>query len=146
VRWLRILWVGVVVGVVFVILDVVLNANPLGAQALEFYAPIARDEVLMPVGIVSDLVSGFLIVLFFTLFYSSLPSSSGIVKGIIFGLIVSFLRVVMNVAASITMFQVPMISALYALGAGILEMTILGFLAGLLYRPRQAQSGADLSR
>lgn len=145
-RWLRILWAGIVVGVVFVILDAVLNANPLGAQALEFYAPIAREGVLIPVGIVSDIVSGFLIVLFFALFYNSLPSSSGIVKGIIFGLIVGYLKVIMNVAASFSMFQMPLTAALYTLGAGILEITVLGFLAGLLYQPYQTQSGADLSR
>jgi len=135
-NWFRILWVAVVVGVAFVILDALINANPLGVKALEFYAPIMRNGILMPVGIVADIVSGFLIVLFFALFYKSLPSSSGIVKGIIFGLIVGYLRVVMNVAAQFTMFQMSAGSALYALGAGVLEMTILGFLAGLLYRPR----------
>lgn len=138
-KWLRILWVGVVVGVVFIILDALINANPLGVKALEFYTPIARDGILLPVGIVSDLVSGFLIVGFFALFYKSLPTSSGIVKGIIFGLIAGYLRVVMNVAASFTMFKMPAGSALYTLCAGMVEMVILGLLAGLLYRSHSAK-------
>jgi|GEM_PF-467382 len=141
-KWLRILWVGVVVGVVFIILDALINANPLGIKALEFYTSIMRDGILMPVGIVSDLVSGFVITFFFALFYKSLPSSSGIVKGIIFGLILGYLRVVMNVAAHFTMFKMPLGSMFYALGSGIVEMVVLGFLAGLLYRPRSAKQSA----
>ena len=135
-NWLRILWVGLVVGVAFIILDAVLHANPLGARALEFYLPIAREGTLIPVGIASDLVSGFLIVLFFGLFRTALPGSSGVGKGVIFGLIVSYLRVAMNVAASYTMFRMPVTSALYTLASGTFEMTFLGFLTGLLYRPR----------
>jgi hypothetical protein len=48
VNWLRILWVGLVAGVVFAILDALINANPMGARALAFYKPIARGQFRMP--------------------------------------------------------------------------------------------------
>lgn len=135
-NWLRILWVGLVVGVAFIILDAALHANPIGSNALAFYKPIARKQFLMPVGIAADVLSGLVMVFFFALLYPSFPTSSGIVKGIVFGLMVSFFRVVMNAAASYAMFQMPTGAFLYTLISGILEMSALGFLSGLLYKPK----------
>lgn len=127
---------GLIAGVVFVMLDALINANPIGANALAFYKPVARGQFLMPVGIVTDIISGLVIVFFFALLYPSLPTSSGILKGLVFGLMLSFFRVVMNAAASFAMFEMPAGSLLYVLLSGILEMTLLGFLTGLLYRPK----------
>lgn len=135
-NWLRILWVGLIVGVAFVLLDFAFNANPLAAKALAFYEPIARGQFLMSLGIAADMISGLVLVFFFALLFPALPSSSGILKGLVFGLIVAYLRVVMNTVASYAMFSMPTGAFFYVLVSGILEMTVLGFLAGLLYRPR----------
>lgn len=135
-NWLRILWVGLVVGVAFVLLDAVINANPIGAKSLAFYKPIARGQFLMSLGIASDIFSGFVIVFFFALLYQALPTSSGIVKGIIFGLMASFFRVFMNAVASFAMFDMPAGAFFYTLVTGIIEMSALGFIAGLLYKPK----------
>jgi hypothetical protein len=125
-----------IVGIAFVLLDFIINANPIAAKALSFYLPISRKQFLMPLGVASDIFSGFAIVFFFALLYPALPTPSGIVKGIVFGLIAGFFRVFMNAVASFAMFDMPAGAFVYTLLAGIVEMSTLGFLAGLLYKPK----------
>jgi hypothetical protein len=122
---------SVVSGILFGILDGVINANPLARRLYEVYKPIARTSVNPLAGIVIDLVYGFVMAGVFLLLYKSLPGETGLVKGVSFAFLAWFLRVVMYAAAQWVMFNVPVEALLYSLVTGLGEMLILGVFYGL---------------
>ncbi len=123
--------VSVVSGILFGILDGVINANPLAQRLYEVYKPIARTSLNPVAGMAIDLVYGFVLAGVFLLLYKSLPGEAGLVKGVSFALLAWFFRVVMQAASQWVMFKVPVETALYSLVAGLGEMLILGALYGL---------------
>jgi hypothetical protein len=127
--------VSVISGILFGILDGLINANPLATRLFEAYKPIAKTSVNFVAGVIIDLVYGFVLAGLFLLLYNSLPGVAGVVKGVGFGLIVWFLRVVMSVASQWMMWQVPAKALLYTLLAGLGEMLVLGVVYGLALHP-----------
>jgi hypothetical protein len=127
--------VSLISGIVFGILDGLMNANPLATRLFEVYKPIAKTSINFMVGMIIDLAYGFILAAIFLLLYSSLPGETGIVKGVSFALLVWFLRVVMSVASQWMMFKVPVKALLYTLLTGLGEMLILGILYGLALNP-----------
>lgn len=127
--------VSVVSGLLFGILDGVINANPLARRLYKVYEPIAKTSLNVPVGIAIDIGYGFVLAGIFLLLYTSLPGDIGIMKGISYAVVVWFFRVVMYVASQLMMFTVPKRSLLYTLIAGFCEMCILGILYGLTLVP-----------
>ena len=127
--------VSVVSGILFGILDGVINANPLAQRLYEIYKPIARTSINPLAGIVIDLVYGFVMAGVFLLLYKSLPGETGLIKGVSFAFLAWFFRVVMYTASQWVMFQVPARTLLYTLVTGLAEMLILGVLYGLTLRP-----------
>jgi hypothetical protein len=127
--------VSIVGGILFGILDGVINANPVAIRLFEVYKPIAKTSVNFVAGLIIDLAYGFILAALFLLLYGSLPGEAGLVKGVSFALIVWFLRVVMSVASQWMMFKVPVKALLYTLLAGLGEMLILGILYGLFLHP-----------
>ena len=127
--------VSIVSGILFGILDGVINANPLAQRLYEVYKPIARTSINLLAGILIDLVYGFIMAGVFLLLYSSLPGETGFVKGVSFALLVWFFRVVMSAASQWVMYKVPVAALLYSLVAGLGEMLILGVLYGLTLKP-----------
>ena len=127
--------VSVVSGVLFGVLDALVNANPLAQRLYEVYKPIAKTSINPVAGIAIDLVYGFVMAGVFLVLYQSLPGEAGIVKGISFALVVWFFRVVMYVATQWMMFDVSLEILLYTLLAGLGEMLILGILYGLALQP-----------
>jgi len=121
----------VVSGVLFGIMDGVVNANPFAQRLLEVYKPIARTSVNPVAGIVIDLAYGFVMAGVFLLLYESLPGSSGLLKGISFAVLVWFFRVAMSIASQWMMFRVRAQTVLYSLLTGLGEMRVLGILYGL---------------
>jgi hypothetical protein len=132
---LRYIIVGVVGGILFGILDGMINANPLAQRLYEVYKPIARTSINPLAGIVIDLVYGFVLAGVFLLLYKSLPTETGLVKGVSFACLVWFFRVVMYAASQWVMFNVPVEALLYSLVTGLGEMLILGALYGLTLKP-----------
>jgi hypothetical protein len=132
---IRYIVVSIVSGLLFGVLDGVINANPLAQRLYEVYKPIARTSVSVPTGIVIDLVYGFVMAGVFLLLYESLPGDANFVKGVSFALLVWFFRVVMGVAGQWMTFNVPIATLFYSLVAGLGEMLILGILYGLTLRP-----------
>jgi hypothetical protein len=126
---------SVVSGILFGILDGVINANPLARRLYEVYKPIARTSVNPLAGIVIDLVYGFVMAGVFLLLYKSLSGETGLVKGVSFAFLVWFFRVVMYTASQWVMFKVPVEALLYSLVTGLGEMLILGVLYGLTLKP-----------
>jgi hypothetical protein len=127
--------VSVVSGILFGVLDGVINANPLAQRLYEVYKPIARVSINPVAGIVIDLVYGFIMAGVFLLLYTSLPGETGFVKGLSFACLAWFFRVVMHAASQWVMFNIPVETALYSLAAGLGEMLILGVLYGLTLKP-----------
>ena len=127
--------VGLAAGLLFAIMDGLINANPVAQRLYSMYRPIARKSVNAPLGLTFDLVSGIVMAFLFVALTSSLPGG-WVTKGIAFGLIAWFFRVAMGSASQAVMFQVPASTVLYGLCTGLAEMIVLGLLYGALLRPR----------
>ena len=127
--------VSVVSGILFGVLDGLINANPMARRLYDVYKPIAKTSINPVAGIAIDLVYGFVMAGVFLVLYASLPGEAGIVKGISFALVGWFFRVVMYVATQWMMFNVPAATLVYTLIAGLGEMLILGILYGLALKP-----------
>jgi hypothetical protein len=127
--------VSIVSGVLFGVLDGLMNANPLAASLYEVYKPIARTSINIAAGTAIDLIYGFVLAGVFLLLYQSLPGQVGLVKGISFAVVVWFFRVVMYVASQWVMFNIPSSALFYTLVTGLGEMLILGILYGLTLKP-----------
>jgi len=116
-------------------MDAVINANPLARKLLEVYKPIAKTSLNVPLGIVIDLVYGFVMAGIFLLLYTALPGETGLVKGISFTILAWFFRVVMSVASNWMMYKVPGKTLVYTLLTGLGEMLVLGIIYGLFLKP-----------
>jgi hypothetical protein len=127
--------VSVISGILFGIMDGLINANPIAIKLFEVYQPIARTRVNFVAGMLIDLAYGFILAGLFLLVYTSLPGSVGLVKGVCFGLMAWFFRVLMNAASQWMIFKVPLKTLLYTLLTGLGEMLILGILYGLALQP-----------
>ena len=134
------LWVSVVTGVLFGILDGLINANPVARRLYEAFEPIARDSLNAVAGLLIDLLYGFALAGLFLLLYRSLPGDPGWLKGLSLGAIVWFFRVLMSVASQWMMFRVPLATLGYTLLAGLAEMLIIGFFIGLTLKHGVSQS------
>ena len=132
---IRYLIVSLVSGVLFGILDGVINGNPVARRLYAVYTPLARASINVKAGIVIDLAYGFIMAGVFLLLYQSLPGSGGLAKGASFGVLVWFFRVVMAAASQWVMFKVPAQAVAYSLVTGLAEMLILGLLYGLTLKP-----------
>ena len=127
--------ISLISGVLFGILDGLINANPLAVKLYEVYKPIAKTSVNFIAGIAIDLAYGFILAGLFLLLYSALPGASGLVKGVSYGLLLWFLRVAMSVISSWMMYTVPGKTLAYTLLAGLAEMLLLGILYGMTLHP-----------
>ncbi len=122
-------------GILFGIMDGVLNTNPLAMNLNEVYKPILKTNINITAGILIDLAYGFILAGIFLVLYASLPGNSGVLKGLSFAAMAWFFRVVMYAASTWMMYTVPLPTILYHLIAGMLEMLVLGVLFGLTLRP-----------
>src|SRR5512143_2152135 len=86
---------SIVSGVLFGVLDGLINANPLAVRLYEVYKPITRKSLNFIAGILIDLFYGFVMAGIFLLLYHSLPGEAGIIKGLSFAVMAWFFRVVM---------------------------------------------------
>jgi hypothetical protein len=127
--------ISVISGIVFGILDGLINANPLAKRLYEVYRPIAKTSINPIAGIIIDLAYGFVMAGVFLLLYNSLPGETGLIKGVSFAALVWFFRVVMYTASQWVMYTIPIRTLLYSLVAGLGEMLVLGVLYGLTLRP-----------
>ncbi len=71
--------VSIVSGILFGILDGLINANPVARRLNEVYKPIAKTSINVLAGVVIDFVYGFIMAGIFLLLYKSLPGEIGIV-------------------------------------------------------------------
>jgi hypothetical protein len=130
----RFIIAAILTGLLFGILDGLINGNPFASKLVECYKPIAKQSINIPAGIIIDLVYGFAISGLFMLLFPVLPSEFGLIKGITFGVGMWFFRVLMNVISSWMMFNIPGKTLVYLLLAGLVEMILLGILNGLMLK------------
>lgn len=122
-------------GLLFGVLDAIINANTYARRLLAVYKPIARTSINPVAGMVIDLLYGVLMAWLFLQLYQSLPGESGLMKGISFALIAWFFRVVMSSLSQWMMFTIPIKVVFYLLITGLLEMVCIGVLYGLTLEP-----------
>ena len=127
--------VSIISGILFAILDGVINANPLAQRLYQVYSPIAKKSLNFIAGIVIDLIYGFIMAGVFLLLYRSLPGEAGILKGLTYAVLMWFFRVVMSVASQWMMYTIPVKTLLYSLVTGLAEMLVLGVVYGLALQP-----------
>jgi hypothetical protein len=127
--------VSVVGGILFGVMDGLINGNPYAARLFDCYKPIARTSVNVLAGVIIDLAYGFILAGVFLLLYDSLPGESGLLKGLSYALLVWFFRVVMSALSQWMMFKVPGKATVYSLLTGLGEMLVLGVLYGLTLSP-----------
>jgi len=132
--WCYIL-VSVGSGILFGLLDGVINANPIAQKLYAVYSPIMRKSINGLAGLAIDLAYGFIMAALFLLLYKSLPGESGLLKGLSFAILAWFFRVAMSAASSWVMFQVPARMIFYNLITGFGEMLVVGVLYGLTLKP-----------
>ncbi len=120
-------------GLLFALLDGILNANPLAQRLYAYLGPIARPSVNVVAGMLIDLAYGFVLAGLFLLLRRSLPGATGLLKGASYGLIVWFFRVVMYGASQWVMVRIPAAAVWYVLAAGLVEMLVLGVVCGLAF-------------
>ena len=126
---------SIIGGILFGVMDGIINANPLAQKLYKVFTPMARKSINPIGGIIIDLVYGFIMAGIFLLLYPSLPGASGILKGLCYALGVWFFRVVMQAASQWMMFTVPVRTLAYTLVTGLGEMAVLGILYGLALKP-----------
>src|SRR4030042_6394585 len=97
---LRYILVSLGSGLLFGVLDALLNANPLAVKLFAVYKPIARSSVNPLAGMAIDTAYGFIMAGIFLLLYESLPGGTGMVKGLSFALLAWFFRVIMQAAST----------------------------------------------
>ena len=131
----RLLIVGAASGVLFAIMDMAVNANPLGRSLNEVYRPLARESVNVAAGVLIDLVYGIALAAIFLLLHASLPGEAGIVKGLSYAALLWLLRVVMYVATQWMTLKIPSSTLLYTLLTGAAEVCVLGVFYGWLLEP-----------
>lgn len=131
---MKFLLVGIGSGILFGVMDGLINANPLAQKLYRVYEPIARKSISVPAGVAIDLILGLAMAGVFLVLRKALPGESWIVKGLAFGLMAWFFRAAMQVASQWVMFDVPASTLLYTAACGLAEMLILGLLYGLTLR------------
>ncbi len=129
---LRQVLVGLAAGVVFLVLDGVLNANPLAQQLYAVYQPLARPGVNALVGSAIDLAYGVILAWLFVRLAPSMPGRTRLAKGLSFGLMVWFLRVVMRVAGEWVVTTVPPATHIYTLAAGLAQVLLVAVMIAAL--------------
>ena len=132
---IRYIIISLISGILFGVLDGLINANPLARRLNEVYKPIAKISLSIPAGVLIDLVYGFVMAGIFLLLYESLPGDIGLVKGISFTVLAWFFRVLMSVASSWMMYKVPVQTLLYTLFTGLGEMLVISIIYGLFLKP-----------
>lgn len=130
----RLITAGLVSGVLFAIMDGLMNGNSFAVELMEYYAPIARQSINAPAGVIIDLFYGFVISGIFFLISPSLPTGSGLIKGLAYGSGMWFFGVLMGVVSNWMMFTVPAETLLYVLLAGLVKMVVLGIANGLILK------------
>ncbi len=132
---LRYILISFFSGLIFAVLDGLINGNPYARKLMICYQPIAKSAINIPLGFIIDILFGFAMCGIFILIYNSLPGEKGVVKGVLYGLMMWFFRVVMSVISTYMTLKVPGKALIYLLISGLFEMMIIGLFYGIMIAP-----------
>ena len=131
----RLILAGVVAALLFLVLDMALGivggwiGTRLSGQPPAQPAGIGAKIKL---GLVFELVNGFLLALIYAVILAGLPGR-GWTKGVSFGLIVWALRVVMWAFSTYMMTDMAPVTIGITVGTGLIECLVLGIAIAILY-------------
>ncbi len=128
---IRYILVSLSSGILFGVMDGLINANPIARKLYKAFEPVAKKSINVPAGITIDIVYGFVMAGLFLMINKNLPGESGLARGMAFGIIIWFFRVVMQVVSQWMMYDIPAKNLLYTLICGLIEMLVLGLLYGI---------------
>ena len=131
---LRYIVVSVTSGLVFGVLDGLIHTNPIAIKVYRLYQPIQRTKINVPIGVLIDLIYGFIMAGLFLLLNKSIPGTTEWQKGLIYGCIIWFFRVVMHSVSNWMMFEESFQTLLYTTLAGFIEMMIIGLIYGMFLK------------
>ena len=131
----RYLLASLAVGLLFIVLDVLINVNPLARRLNRALEPVARKTMNPLPAILIDLCYGFLIAGLYWLLHAAMPGPTLIARALSFGLMLWLLRVVMAALSQWVMFDLPAASPLYYIGAGLFEMLAIALACALILAP-----------
>jgi hypothetical protein len=84
----RLIVVGLGAGLLFLVLDGVIHANPLAQSLYAAHGPLARPGANALLGSMIGLAYGVVLAALFVCLHPSLPGRSGVAKGMAVGLVV----------------------------------------------------------
>jgi hypothetical protein len=132
----RFLVAGIVASVLFLVLDAVLGMVGGLIEAQVFGIPSAQPagiEAKMMIGLVFELVNGFMLATIYAIIHPSLPGQ-GWKKGFSYGLIVWGLRVVMWAFSTYMMTDMSPILIAINVTTGLIEVLILGIVIAAIHK------------
>jgi hypothetical protein len=130
----RLIVAGIVASVLFLVLDAVFGVAGGAIGESVFGLPAGQpDESKMMVGLVFELINGFMLAVVYAVIYDSLPGE-GWRKGIGYGLIVWGLRVVMWAFSTYVMTDMSPVLIGISLVTGLVEVLILCIVIAAIYR------------
>jgi hypothetical protein len=130
----RFIIVGLLSGILFWLLDAIINGLPFAQKLYQVYKPILRTTMNIPLGFLIYVILGFAMAGMFLFLSHSLPGQTGIMKGMSFALVAWFFRCFMAVIGQWMMFPIPSKALVYSTITGMFESLVLGILYGLTLR------------
>ena len=128
---MRYAMIGWICGILYWILDGVINWNPYAQKFYQVYKSNMKIALNLPKSFFIYLVYGYAMAGIFILLYKSLPGEIGIVKGLSFAGIAWFFRGFIAIMSQWMMYNVPFKTLAYVAISGICEALILGMFLGL---------------
>ena len=128
----KILIVGIITGIIFIILDMLVAIATMPVLSSFADLPIWKTPPDIMAGIVFDLINGLILVGVYSVLYNAIPGE-GIKKGLNYGIIVGLFRVVMMSFSVIVMYNVPLILVFTNLITGFVEVVILCMILAVIY-------------
>jgi hypothetical protein len=133
----RLIVTGVVAAVLFLVLDMGLGMVGGWIGTRFFGQPSAQPagiDAKIKLGLVFELINGFLLALIYAVIHACLPGR-GWTKGVSYGLVVWALRVVMWAFSTYMMTDMAPATIGITVGTGLIEVLILGVVIALVYGP-----------
>ncbi len=123
---------SIVIGILFIIFDMVtaISISPIFSYYSDL--PIWKNPPNIVAGIVFDLINGFILVTIYSIIYNGIPGL-GLKKGLNYGIMIAFFRVVMSSFSAIVMYNIPLTIIVADLIANYFEIVILCILLSLIY-------------
>jgi len=128
----KILLCGIIIGVLFVIFDMLIAMSTSPIYSPYSGLAIWKTPPNIIAGIFFDLINGFILVAVYVTIYKGIPRS-GWKKGLNYGIIVGLFRVVMMSFSTLVVYNVPLVLIITGLITGYIEIILLCIILAIIY-------------